>query len=150
MADLLGDHIGLGKLARVAVRAAAELVLQIVEKRGVEINALIDRAVERAHRRARQPAAARLGAGEQPQLGRMVGAAAGPEDFGPAVLVVAKHEGDEAAGCVGWRSGLDWRSLPGLLRGCPAGGNPIGVVGSNPAGAPVATEAAVNPNSMRN
>src|SRR5580692_8385881 len=48
MADLVGDHIGFGELAGVAVRAGAELVLHIVEERGVEINALIERAVERS------------------------------------------------------------------------------------------------------
>ena len=58
MADLVRNHVGLGKLAGVAVRAAAELVLQIVEERGIEIDALIARTVERPHGRLREGATA--------------------------------------------------------------------------------------------
>jgi len=51
MADLVRDHIGLGELAGVAVQTTTELFLQIVEKRGDEVNALIARAIERPHGR---------------------------------------------------------------------------------------------------
>ena len=58
MADLVGDHIGFRELAGIAARAGAELVLQIVEERRVEIDALIARAIERPHRRLREAATA--------------------------------------------------------------------------------------------
>jgi hypothetical protein len=100
MADLVGNHVGLGELAGVAVRTAAELVLQIVEERGIEVDALIARAVERSHGRLREGAWRRLGAREQAQLRRMIGAAVGGENFRPAVLGVAQHQGDKLAGRV--------------------------------------------------
>ena len=54
MTDLVGDHVGLRELAGLAAGTAAELSLQIVEERGVEIDALIVRAIERAHGRPRE------------------------------------------------------------------------------------------------
>ena len=51
MADLVGDHIGLRELAVPAAGiAAAESPLEVLEERGVEINLLIVRTVERPHR----------------------------------------------------------------------------------------------------
>jgi hypothetical protein len=49
MSYFVCDHVSLGKLAGVATRTAAELVLQIVEKRSVEIDALVARTIERPH-----------------------------------------------------------------------------------------------------
>ena len=84
--DLVRDHVGFGELAGIVVVTAAEFSLQVLKKRGVQIDALIGRAVERAHGRARQAAAALLGAAEQAKLRRMIGAAAGREDFFPSVF----------------------------------------------------------------
>ena len=128
MADLVGDHIGLREPARRAVRAGAELALHIVEERGVEIDALIARAVERPHRRFGKGARRRLGAGEQPQFRRVIGPPAGGEDFRPAILGVAEHQRDELAGRVGRRSRRDRRGVAGLLRGRAAAGENLRAV----------------------
>src|SRR3984957_14031823 len=128
MADLVGDHIGFGEFAGVAVRAGAELVLHVVEKRGVEIDALVERAVERPLGRFGESARRRLGAGEQPQLRRMVGPAAGGEHLGPAVFGVAEDLRHEPAGRVGRRAGRDVRGLLGLLRRRAAAGENLRAV----------------------
>src|SRR4051812_28552758 len=47
MPDLVCDHVGLRELARLAA-AAAETGFELAEKRGVEIDLLIHRTVERA------------------------------------------------------------------------------------------------------
>jgi hypothetical protein len=43
MADLMRDYVGLGKLAGVAIGAATEFVLKVVEKGSVEIDTLVAR-----------------------------------------------------------------------------------------------------------
>src|SRR5580698_951504 len=123
MADFVGDDIGLGELARLAVAAGAELGLHIVEERGVEINARVARAVERPHRRLRHAAAARLRAGIEAQLRRMIGPIVGGEDFTPGIFGAAEDQRDEAAGSVLWRARLRRRRLSGLLRAPAAGKN---------------------------
>ena len=50
VADLVRDNLGLGELTALASDiATAETPLEILKERGVEINLLIVRAVERAH-----------------------------------------------------------------------------------------------------
>jgi hypothetical protein len=53
VADLVGEHVGLREVAR-----RAELGGQLVVERQVDVDALVARAVERAHRRRRAPAPA--------------------------------------------------------------------------------------------
>ena len=52
VADLVRDHVGVGEIA-----AGAELALHLLEEGKVDIDRLVDRAVERAHLRARAAAA---------------------------------------------------------------------------------------------
>ena len=128
MADFVGDHISFGEFAGLAVGAAAELVLQVVEERGIEIDALVARAIERPHRRLREGAWRRFGTGKQPQLGRMVGFSGSCENLGPAVLGVAEHQGDELAGWIGRRTAADLRRWRALLRGRAAAGQNLRAV----------------------
>ncbi len=60
MADLVSDHVSLGELARLIARASAELRLKVAEERGVEIDTLIARAIERTHGRLREGAGRRF------------------------------------------------------------------------------------------
>src|SRR6516164_3031435 len=103
MADFVGDHIGFGELAGFAVRAAAKLILQIVEERGVEINALIARAIKWTHRRSRKGTGGRFGAGEEPQLRRLIGPPIGSEGLGPNIFRAAQHRGYELTCLIVWR-----------------------------------------------
>jgi hypothetical protein len=79
------DDIGLGELAGVAVSAATEFVLEVIEKGGVQIDPLVTQAIERAHGRPRKGARRWL-RGEQAQLGGI---------FGPAILGVPKQPGTQ-------------------------------------------------------
>src|SRR5258708_21794337 len=86
MPDLVGDDVGLRELASLAA-AAAEAVLQIVEERSVEINALILRAVEWSHGGLRETAARPRRAPEEHEpLGLVVAVELLPGDVRPAVL----------------------------------------------------------------
>ena len=55
MTNLMRDHIGFRELAGFAA-AAVEAHLHVLEERGVEIDALIGRTIERPHRRLRETA----------------------------------------------------------------------------------------------
>ena len=91
MARLVRDDVGLRELARPA-RAAAETRLYLAEKRGVEEDALVGRAVERPHRRLRHAAAAAIGGvAEQHDARAGIGLSAGLEDFAPAIVDLAEH-----------------------------------------------------------
>src|SRR5262245_14281337 len=57
MADLVRNHISLRKFAGLAA-APAEADLHVAKEGGIEINAPVVRAVERAHRRLRETAPA--------------------------------------------------------------------------------------------
>ena len=58
MADLVRDHVGLRELARLAADvAAAESGRDLIEERGVEIDLLVGRAIERPHGGLRRAAA---------------------------------------------------------------------------------------------
>ena len=104
MADLVGDHIGLRELAGLAV-AAFEAGLDLAKERGIEIDLLIDRAVERPHR-ARGRAAARIGAAAvHHQRRRPVGLAVLGEDVLPLDLGAAQDARHEHAGFVLRRAG---------------------------------------------
>ena len=58
VADLVGDDVGVGEVA-----LHAELLLHLLEERGVEIDLLVERAVERPHRGLGRAAAAAGAAG---------------------------------------------------------------------------------------
>src|SRR5690242_16861276 len=55
MADLVRNHIGFRKFARLAA-ASAESNLHVAEERGIEINTPVVRTIERTHRRLRESA----------------------------------------------------------------------------------------------
>src|SRR6516165_7457855 len=115
MTDFVGDDIGLGELAGFAARTGAKPVLQIVKERRVEIDALVARAIEWAHRRPGISAWRWLGPGKQTQLRRMIGSRGGGKDFRPAILGVADNRGDELSGRIVRRAGGHrWRRA-GLL-----------------------------------
>ena len=74
MADLVRDHIGLRELAGLAADvAAAEAGRDLIEERGVEIDLLVGRAIERPHRAT----APRRRTGRRSRRGRSPGPAPG-------------------------------------------------------------------------
>src|SRR6516165_3499217 len=97
MTDLVRNDIGFRKLAGLAVRAATKFILKVVKERSIEINALIARAIKRPHGRPRKGTGGRFGAGEEPQLWRMIGTPIGGEDFGPNIFRAAQHRGYETS-----------------------------------------------------
>ena len=85
MADLVRDHVGLRELAGLAADvAAAEAGRDLLEERGVEIDLLVRRAIERPHGALRDSAAAglRLAAVEHENR-RAIGLAVLGEDLLP-------------------------------------------------------------------
>src|SRR6266508_702675 len=98
MAHLVRDHVGLRKLASLAADiAAAEARRDLIEERGVEINLLVGRTVERSHGAARFSAATGLRrAAIEHQHGRAIGSALLGEDLLPLQLGAAEHLADEA------------------------------------------------------
>src|SRR5215472_8314981 len=125
MADFVCNDIGFREFAGVAVRAAAEFVLQVIEKRGIEVNALIARAIKWPHSRPGKGAGRRFGAGEEAQLWRMIGPPTGGEDFRPNILRVAQHRGYEFTGRVVWGAGVDLGRWATLLRALSATGEDL-------------------------
>src|SRR5215469_6601251 len=122
MTDLVGNDIGFRELAGLAVRAATKFILKIVKERSIKINALIARAIKRPHGRPRKGTGGWFGAGEEPQLRRMIGTPIGGEDFGPNILRAAQHRGYELTDLVVWRDGVDIGRRATLLRGLSATG----------------------------
>src|SRR5262245_30963749 len=122
VAHLVGDDVGLGELARLAV-AAAEPVFQVAEERGVDVDALIAGAVERPHGGLRHAAARLIGhAGEHHQPRGPVVLVGLLEDLLPAVLGIAEDGGDELAHLVAGRAGVPLAVARGafVLRLAPA------------------------------
>ncbi len=97
--DLVRHDIGVGEVA-----AAAEPPAHLLEEDRVEIDLLVGRAVERAHRRLRRAAAGAVDAPEEHEARRAVllAGVAGQHAL-PDVLVLRQHGGEEAAHLVGWR-----------------------------------------------
>ncbi|MNS97642.1 hypothetical protein D3C72_1319830 [compost metagenome] len=97
--DLVRDDVRLRELAR-----CAELVLQGVVERQVDVDLLVARAVERPHGRLAGAAGRGRGTAEQHEPGRLVAAAALAEEIGPDHLGVLQHGGDEGRLAVagGW------------------------------------------------
>src|SRR5712692_2618283 len=104
--DLVGDHVSLGELARLAVVAAAEPALQVAEERRVEIDPLVVGTIERPHGGARGAAGRARRAGEHHQRGRPVAPALLLQQIPPYRLGAAEHGRHELAGAVAWRAGL--------------------------------------------
>ncbi len=91
VADLVRDHVGLRKVAR-----RTEPPGQRVEETQVDVDLLVGRAVERAHRRLALAAGGARRAAEQHQPRRLVGTPGGAELCGPDVLGAGQHRGHEA------------------------------------------------------
>src|SRR5258705_7290443 len=123
MADLVRDHIGLRELAGLAADvAAAEAGGDLVEERGVEIDLLVGRAVERPHRALRDAAA--VGprrAFVENEDRSAVGPALLGEDLLPLHFGAAEHLAHETAHVVLRRTGVALRRRGGPL---PAGRAP--------------------------
>jgi len=91
VADLVGDHVGLGEIAR-----RVEPVAQLPVEREVDVHAAVTRAVERAHGPLGEATCGLYGAGEQDELRVFVGAVQLlAEHAGPRVLGVGQHHRDE-------------------------------------------------------
>src|SRR6516162_6851252 len=116
MADFVGNDIGFRELAGLAVRAATKFILKVVKERSIKINALIARAIKLPHGRPRKGTGCWFGAGEEPQLWRMIGTPIGGEDFGPNILRTTQHRGYESTGLVIWCAGVDLGRWASLLR----------------------------------
>src|SRR5262249_60499764 len=99
MADLMRDHIGLRKPARRAADvAAAETRRDLIEERGVEVDLLIGRAVERSHCALCGSAATGVRrAAIENQHGGAVDLAGLGEDVLPLQFSAAEHLAHEAA-----------------------------------------------------
>src|SRR5262249_37500954 len=83
-----------------AAGAGAEFALQLTEERGVEIDALVVRTIERSRRRLRE-AAGRLNLSvKQAKPRRFIRRVVLPEDLFPAILGLAEHAADEATDLV--------------------------------------------------
>src|SRR5690606_19082526 len=104
VADLVGNDIGLGKVAR-----GAELVAQLVVEGEVNVDLLVVGTVERPARRLCHAAARLRRAGEQHYGRRVVGPVVLAEHFGPEILGFLDDDAHELAefslGGIGW-----WRS----------------------------------------
>ena len=88
MADLVGDHVGLGEVAR-----GTEPPLQFVIEREVDVDLLVERTVEGPGSGARHAAGTLHPAGEEHEGGRRVAAAEVlGEETAPDVFVVGEHD----------------------------------------------------------
>jgi hypothetical protein len=104
MPDLVRDHIGLRKLARLAV-AGTEAPLHVLDERRVEIDARVTGTIERPHSRRAHAASALHLTCVEAQPRRPIGLPAVLENFCPNVFGVAEHRGDELPGLIVWRAG---------------------------------------------
>ncbi len=111
MRDLMGDDIGLGEIAR-----GAKALLQVAEKREVDVQLFVARTVERPHRRLSHAAGGAHLPFIQNKRGRTVAKARILEHAAPHLLGAAEHFCDELPGLV------RRRALGGVLRGRSAAG----------------------------
>src|SRR5262245_45714111 len=113
MADLVRNHVGLRELTALAADlAAAETPLEVLKERSVEIDLMVDRAVERPHGGLGGPAGRARGAGEHDQSRRLVGFTGAREDLFPFGFRASEYGGHDLAHLIGWR----------LRLGVPRGG----------------------------
>ena len=104
VAHLVGDDIGLGEVA-----GRAQVALQGVVERQVDVDLLVARAVERPHGGLAGAAGRGPTAAEQHQLGPLVGGAVFLEDGRPGVFRVCQHGADMNL--------ASWSSAGGLAAG---------------------------------
>src|SRR6266536_992906 len=105
--DLVGDHVGLGELAGLAVVAAAEAALQVAEERRIEIDPLVARTIERPHGGARRATGRARRAGKHHERRRAVASAALLlHHLPPHRLGAAQHGGNDLAGEVARGAGM--------------------------------------------
>src|SRR5262249_33249053 len=121
MADLVRDHVGLRKLARPAADvAAANTRRDLIKERGVEVDLLIGRAVERSHGALRGAAATGVRrAAIENQHWCAIDLSVLGEDLLPLQFSAAEHLAHEAAHVVLRRAGAARRRRRLHLR--PAG-----------------------------
>src|SRR5436190_6667633 len=91
VADLVGDDVGLREVAR-RVKALLQLPVEVE----IDVNLVVERAVEGPHCRLADATTGAYGAGEQHQLRLLVGLAAGLEHALPHVLRIGEHTAHEA------------------------------------------------------
>src|SRR5215475_2927904 len=110
--DLVGDDIGLRKLARLAAdRATSEARLDLTKERRVEVDLLVVRAIERSHRRLRQSACRPGGARKHDQRRRPIRSL---KKLRPAVFGLSENRRNELTRLIGGSAGLvrtGWWSL---------------------------------------
>ena len=92
VADLVGDHIGLGEVA-----GGGEALFHLAEELQVEVDPAVGRTVERPGGRRGEAAGGIHPIAEQHQLGLLVLCLAAGEDLFPGVLGVAEDRADELA-----------------------------------------------------
>src|SRR5687767_3509240 len=90
MSELVRDHVGLREVAR-----RTEALMKRRKESEIEINLLVERAVERPHRRLARAATRLHVVAEKHQLRLTVLAAVLREYLGPDSLGVVEHERDE-------------------------------------------------------
>ena len=115
----MGDHVGLGELATFASDVAtAEAPLDVVKERGVEVDLLIERTVERSHCGLRDPAARAGASGVHDQRRRLIGLSGLGKYLPPLHFRASKHSRYEIPHLIGWRlcAWLFRRGLRLLLR----------------------------------
>src|SRR5579885_203021 len=114
MTDLVCDHVSFGKLAGLAA-AAVKAHAHLLEKRGVEIDALVEWTIERPHSRLRKSAAALFAAAIEAQRRRTILPPLGGKNPAPHIFGVDEHSGDELTGRILRRAGPPRRLSIGLL-----------------------------------
>ena len=102
MTDLVRDHVGLRELATLASNiATAKSPLDILEKRSVQVNLLVERTVERPHRRLRNPAAGARAPGEHDERRRLIGLSRLGENLAPLHFRAPQHSRYEILHLIG-------------------------------------------------
>src|ERR671931_472904 len=102
--DLMRDHVRLREIAR-----RVKAVLQIAIERKIDVELLVVRAVERAHRRLSHAAGRARETVVEDKRRRPVLRARALEDLAPHILGAAEHLGDELAKLVVRRALLPLR-----------------------------------------
>src|SRR5215831_9265548 len=90
MADLVGDHVGLGK---VAWRTKA--VLQLAVESKVDVDLAVERTIERPHRRLTDATGGGRGTREKHQRWLLVAPSGSLEDAIPDILRIGQHAAHE-------------------------------------------------------
>src|SRR3954471_10597109 len=109
MADLMSDHVGIGKVA-----ASSHTALHVLKERGVQIDLLVLRTIEWSHGRASKAAGGTGRAREQDQYRLPVGAICLlRQDLRPDILGLAEDPRHEPAHPIIRRPGRSLARLAG-------------------------------------